>query len=116
MSTISKGYVVILNADNTEGRGPLYPGPVCVLRETAERLAERAGVQGSPANIEECDIISDGRWSYGPVKITDPSAEDIRKSAEREKAQLLEEKRILVLEKAKELGLTEEEIKLLSTP
>ena len=101
------GFVVWLNRDNTEGRGPLYPGSICSTKATAIRLAERKGVQGSNADVNPCELFRINNQWYGPVFIKQPSPEDVV-------AQAKIDERAAIVQIALEAGLSEEEIQILA--
>jgi len=75
-------YMVWLNKDNTEGRGPLYPGAVCEHESTALRMAKGAGVMGGTATVDTVEAIYidasnvHTKW-YAPVNIIPPSKSDL---------------------------------------
>lgn len=113
---VVKVYVVYTNSDLTEGRGYNYPIYTCLSKTTAKRLASKRGVMGSDADvIESIAIKLDGRKHrfLSDVQVTLPSStdeeEDKKLQQLKEKAKLAE----LVMEKAKSLGLSDEEIKTL---
>lgn len=101
-------YIVWTNTDLTEGRGREYPLATCELRTTAVRLGARKYVQGSDCNITEITLYRHhGRW-YGPVNVQSPTPED-------EELDRIQKKKDAAIEKARALGLTEEEINLLNS-
>lgn len=103
MSTIIPAYAVYVNSDLTEGRGTDYPLYVCRFESTAIRLAKGKDVQGTNGSVKPVDVeFKNGRY-YGPIRLIEPTYTD--KTQEK----LLEEKRLAV-EKAKKLGLTDEEL------
>jgi len=99
-------YVVIQNKDLTEGRGPLYPGRVCELRETAVRLSKGKDVQGTDCAIEEslAVFMEDVGW-LARVVITPPTREDTR---EHQKQEL----RNSAIERMKEAGISADDIRI----
>lgn len=108
-----KAFVVWINTDLTEGRGMQVPVAVCRTEATALRLAHGADVQGSNGTVHETILLKEkGDW-YGPVRIIEPnSADEITERAlarERE----ARAKKMEVLNRAKALGLTDEEIEVL---
>lgn len=106
MSDIQKVWVAYSNTDCTEGRGMDVPIAVCKMEVTAKRLARGRYVQGSDGPVRPMNLIQvDGNW-YAPtalVNVIEPTKEDL---AVHEAA----ERRRVVLEKAKSLGLTDEDI------
>jgi len=103
-----KVWVAWTNTDRNEGRGSEIPLAVCETRTTAERIGKAGGVQGHDCKVtEETAIKVDNRWLVPViVGIQEATDEDIRK----EKA----EKRLsATLKKAKDAGLSREEIEIL---
>jgi hypothetical protein len=107
-------YVAFINSDLTEGRGISIPLAVCQTKTTAVRLGKGKNVQGSNAVVKPIDLIEitekgNAKW-YAPVKeclnIVTPSKQDLALEKERIK-------REKITQRAKELGLTEDEIKIL---
>lgn len=100
-------WVVWQNTDLTEGRGYEVPIRVCATKATALRLAKKQGVMGSDASVSlfKAELI-EGSWC-APVVIVEATKAD----------QAAEESRIQfesVLEKAKALGLTPEELQIIA--
>lgn len=99
-------FAVIGNTDCTEGRGRLFVKKYCETMATAIRLGRKGYVQGGDCPIEKRTLFKpdgDHRW-YGPVGVEEPDNADVK---------LQEQLDIqnTVLEKAKSLGLSDEEIK-----
>ena len=118
-STTMTGYVVWTNTDLTEGRGSEYPLAICDTLSTAKRLAKGKYAQGTDCSVTENTLyrIKTGphgfyHW-FGPVRIIEPSKEDLEKEDFLREQKEKKEKRDIVLEKARVLGLTDEEIKVL---
>ena len=103
-----EAWVVWINTDLTEGRGVLQPRHVCRNEATAVRLARGADVQGCNARVkmEWLTRGKDGIWC-GPVAIVEPTPED-------EAAELRIGQRRAALRKAKQAGLTDEDIAALA--
>lgn len=103
-------YVTLQNTDLTEGRGRQRPLAISRNKETALRIGRGKDVQGSDCSVEAIKIyrMSGFGWRqyYGPITLTEPNKQDIKN----EEIRLA---RKAVLRKAKELGLTDEEIALL---
>lgn len=108
-----EAFAVYTNTDLTEGRGLQYPLYVCEYESSAIRLAKGRGVQGSNATIHRVEILNHNNMLYGPVKLVRPDEEDLRVQNEIDKQRRIQEQKNAVLEKAKQLGLTEDEIKVL---
>lgn len=102
-------YVVWTNTDCTEGRGRQIPIAYADSLTTAQRLAEKRGVQGSNAAVHEFEAIKHGGNWCAPVVIEQPTPAD-------EKADEARAKKRAALEKAKALGLTEAELAALRLP
>jgi len=107
-------YVAYVNSDLTEGRGYNKPLHVCKIKPTAIRLGKGANVQGSDAVVKPVELIEimenhEAKW-YAPVneclEIISPTFQD--KKIEKEN-----KRKERIIQKAKDLGLTEKEIKLL---
>lgn len=81
---------------------------------TAKRLAKEACDQGCDAHIIESKAfqIFENRW-FSIVDIVGPSKEDLIAEKRFEEDCLILEKKNQVIAKARELGLTEEDIDLL---
>lgn len=104
--TKQDAWYVIGNTDNTEGRGRNVVLHACLTRATAIRLSHKKGVMGSDAHIEKGFIFTDNYTSYGKVYVENPSKADI---AYQDKIDANDS----LVEKAKQLGLSEEEIQAL---
>ena len=105
MSDVEKKiYLVKTNTDLTEGRGFQYPIAYCEILATAKRLAKGKGVMGSDANVVEYTCIKvNGEW-VAPFNLVTPSQEDVGK-------QKKIDARNEAIKKAKEAGLSDEDIK-----
>lgn len=102
-------YVAWSNSDLTEGRGWEIPLYICQLQSTAVRLGKKKYVQGGDCPVTKEEIIyHNGRW-LGPCVVEMPDKEDKLKQ---EAAETKEK----VLVRARILGLTEDEIRVLSKP
>jgi len=101
-----KAWVVEVNTDLNEGRGSNYVKHICDMEATAIRLAKGANVQGSNGHVREVELVWKSGW-WGPVHIVEPRHED-------KLAQPRLDARRAAYEKAKSLGLTEEEIRSLT--
>jgi hypothetical protein len=99
-------WAVFCNDDLTEGRGREYVKHFCRLEATAKRLAKRGYVQGTDCPVYPVKaLVLDGKHvlPMSLINIVEPNADDAR-------AQLVLEARNAALEKAKSLGLTDDEI------
>lgn len=111
-----KVWVVYTNTDLTEGRGADYPIFTCASESTALRLAKKRGVMGSDARVHESTVVrlSCNRGTYmSDVRITYPDTIDEIADKELKKSRDKIALKELAIEKAKALGLSEEDIKAL---
>ena len=99
-----KLWCAISNTDLTEGRGRPKIVGYSTCEATAQRIGQGKGVMGSNARVRQRSfyVDDDGQVFKRIGEITEPTEEDLRKND-----------RNRVVEKAKELGLTDDEIKLL---
>ena len=111
-----KIYLVETNTDLTEGRGTRYPIYHCKTRSTAERLSKNKGVMGTNAIVSEVSLFEhDGKkyiniWN---VHLINPSSEDLLKEEKHQQALRLAEEKSRAIQRAKELGLSDEDIEAL---
>lgn len=96
-------FVVYTNTDLTEGRGHQYPIAVCKVNATALRMAEKAYVMGSDAPVEKVELLRVGGQLYGPVRVIEPTQEDVSQQA---KADAMN----AAIKKAIDAGVSKEEI------
>lgn len=100
-------FVVWTNTDLTEGRGMQVPIAVCETRATARRIAKGEGVQGSDAEVRRSlAVMVENQW-MADVRIVGPTQDDI-------KEQRIIDAREAAIAKAKELGMTDEDLKILA--
>lgn len=103
----NRAFVAWTNSDLTEGKGWAIPLAVCLKKATAKRLGKKGGVQGCDCYVGANDIFwYNGQW-YGPIDLQYPTVEDDIEQEEYDK-------KTEAIQKAKKLGLTDEEIKSLS--
>ena len=102
------------NTDNTEGRGSEYTLGFCLLASTATRIAKGKGVMGTDAGVDEKFAYKIENTWYAPVIFAQPTPEDEKIEKLREIEYTIKQNKIKVLKKAKDLGLSEEEIKILN--
>ena len=119
-STTMTGYVVWTNTDLTEGRGSEYPLAICKTLSTAKRLAKDKYVMGTDCSITETTLyrIRDEHHSYdrwfGPVRIIEPSKEDLEKEKVIKEQEEKRERLNTIIKKVRDsMCLTDEEIKVL---
>lgn len=97
-------YVIWINDDLTEGRGVSRPYQVCESEFSAKRLAKGKGVMGSNAGVRKAFAIKvNGEW-LSVVKIITPNDENKKNDSD-------EIKKLAAVEKAREAGLTDDDIK-----
>lgn len=109
-ATTKTVYVAYTNTDCTEGRGYDVPIAVCEMEATAKRIAKKQYVQGSDGPVRSVDLVKIGDKWYAPsaaINIIKPSKDDVAVQAR------VDAKRD-ALEKAKALGLSEDDIKALA--
>lgn len=99
-----RAFIVWSNTDLTEGKGSEFPRCICELKSTALRLGRGQYVQGTDCRVTPVDLIYREKRYWGPVYVMPPSYED---EAE-EKRRIFRED---ALKKARELGLSDDEIK-----
>jgi len=100
-------WVVWSNTDLIEGRGRNYPLAVCALEATARRMGKKRYVQGANCPVEQVPVyIKDGR-TYGPVDKHQPTTDD-------RNHQKRVDKQNEVYTRAKQLGLSDEDLRILS--
>jgi hypothetical protein len=103
-------YTVWTNQDLTEGRGYEYPLAVCETESTARRLGKGRYVQGSDCRVTETTLfLVDHKW-YGPVAVTPPTKEDIAAEVKLQAAKAAAAAKLAAIDKARALGLSDEDI------
>jgi hypothetical protein len=108
MTNTKEAWIVEVNSDLTEGRGQRVVKAVCEIEATAMRIAHKADVQGSYGKVRRVELkrvdrVPAGHEWWGPVTIV-PATEADKAKQEQNKARRAVEK------KAREAGLTEEDI------
>lgn len=106
-------YAVWTNTDLTEGRGREYVQYLCEKRATALRKAKKNYVMGSDSRVTEVKLFNSGSGWYGPVNVLDPSCEDLAAEIKLEAEMKAQQAKEAAIVKAKDLGLTEDDIKAL---
>jgi hypothetical protein len=109
-------WAVYVNTDLTEGRGYQYPLYLCETKTTAQRMAKGKNVMGSDGDVIEVlayHVRDVGLLVPGSMtQIIPPSAEDRAAEA----AQQAKIRKIAACERARELGLSEQDIEALLRP
>ena len=106
-------WVVWVNTDLTEGRGHQIPMLVCESETTANRMAIGKDVQGSDGSVREFEaILHGGKWC-APVRIYQPTDDDRKADLKREQERLADQRRSEALQRARDIGLSEEDIQTL---
>lgn len=113
-------YIAWTNTDRTEGRGSNVPEAISLSEATAIRLGKGRSVQGSDCRITKDTAIRIFGKMYCPLtwasaKIVAPSKEDVIAEQKLAEKRAREEKRQQVLEHARSLGLSDDDIALLSS-
>ncbi len=101
-----EAWAVLVNTDLTEGRGRQYVKHICEMEATAVRKAHKADVQGSNGTVVRLSLVKRNNTWFGPVEIEHPTADD-------QKSQLVIDAKRSAEQKARSLGLTEEELAML---
>ncbi len=84
-------------------RGRSSPSPYAACEATAIRLGKKKYVQGSDCPVSQEELIRVGSRWYGPVDVKPPTRED-------DAAQVIIDARTAARDKAKPLGMTDEEL------
>lgn len=109
-------FVVWTNTDLTEGRGAEYAYAICRLEATAKRHAKGNYVMGTDCNITKEKMYRIGKRWYFPGGYEDLGTDEDKREEDRlvkeREAKMRREK---VLDKARALGLTDEDIATLKT-
>jgi hypothetical protein len=108
-------YAVWTNTDLTEGRGREYVEYLCEKRATALRKAKRNYVMGTDSRVTEEKLFNSGSGWYGPVRVIEPSQEDLRVEEQLVAEQKAKDAKQAAITKAKQLGLSDEDIKALNS-
>ena len=109
-----KLFLVITNTDLTEGRGFNVPIHVCNLESTALRLAKKAGVMGSNAEVKGCETVCVEGREYlllDYVSIKTPTSDDLKDQVIIDGINDKKSKRIAAIEAARALGMSEDQLK-----
>ena len=101
-------WVVWTNTDLTEGRGRQIPLVSCKVKATADRCSKNKGVMGSDATVKKGKAINYKGNFYIMGSIQNPTDNDMA-------AELKRQEKERALSKAKSLGLSDKEIKSLTT-
>ncbi len=110
---VKRAYAVTNNTDCTEGRGYEYTMAVCEAKATAIRKGKKNYIQGSDCPIHEVKVYLIGNCWYIPMDPVSPTKEDSEAELIIQAEDLKRQKIQSVLEKAKLLGLSDEELTLL---
>ena len=98
-----KAWAVIGNTDLTEGRGSSFVISFHWCEASAIRAGKKKYVMGSNCPIDVVTLYKKGHQWYGPINVESPSKDDEKTQAEMDRVNA-------VLEKAKALGITSEEL------
>ena len=116
MNNDKKVYIVMNNTDRTEGRGEEYVYAVTELLATAERVAKDNYVQGTDCPIREEEVVIFNGKPYlhiNKVAFVLPTGMDFAEEELKIKKMKKDRELQEILKKAKSLGLTENDIKVL---
>jgi hypothetical protein len=108
-------WAVWTNSDLTEGRGTQYVKHYCSLEATARRLAKGGYVMGTDCPLSQTQLFYiEGNW-YAPGPLVNTgSIEDLHEEEKIKAKREAENRKKQALDRARELGMTEEEIAALS--
>lgn len=107
---IRTAYAVYSNTDLNEGRGSEYLFAICKTKITAERLGDGNYVAGTDCPVREVDVFEYMGMTYGPVFIHQPTQTDIHLQEQKKKCEEAERKKLAAVERARNLGLSEEDL------
>lgn len=97
-------WIAWVNSDGTEGKGFEYPFAISESRACAVRMGRKQDVQGTDATVQSFEAVNlYGHW-LAPFWLEMPTREDEYMDKQLEAAEA-------AAKKAKELGLTEDEIR-----
>jgi hypothetical protein len=104
-------WAVWTNTDLTEGRGIEFVKHYCETEATARRLARGGYVQGSDCRITaERMFYRDGAWYAPGPNVVRPTREDQLAEELLQEQRDREQRRQQAIERAKALGLSEEDL------
>lgn len=106
-------YAVWTNTDLTEGRGREYVQYLCEKKSTALRKAKKNYVMGTDSRVTEEVLFNAGRGWYGPVRVIEPSREDLQVEEQLTAEAKAKADKEAAITKAKSLGLSDADIKAL---
>lgn len=107
-------WAVWTNTDLTEGRGVEYVEFICQKEATARRLAKNNYVQGADSLVQKRKAYKiDGYWYYSGIRLIRPSSEDLEEESRLENLRKMEIAKSSILEKIRQLGVSDQEIKIL---
>ena len=116
MSDTKTIYVAYTNTDCTEGRGQEIAFAVSECESTVIRLGSKRYIQGSNCPIEQRQAVKiENRW-YVPmdcVPFQQPTIDDRKHEARLIAEKELKAKKDEALQRAKDLGLSAEDLKIL---
>lgn len=103
---VNPGYVGVVNSDTTEGRGFEVYEVHSFAPIVAKDAVRGKSVQGSDGYVIEVPFVMiNGKW-YGPINLSYPDEEQKARGL----AEIERQERI---QKAKDLGLTDEDIEII---
>lgn len=103
-------YITLSNTDLTEGRGYEFPLCICEKEATAIRRGKGQYVQGGDCRVTSFESTQkDGKW-LAPYYLVPPTREDEDKQKQIDMNRQRIAARDAAIEKAKSLGLSEDDI------
>lgn len=110
-----KVYAIWTNQDLTEGRGQEYVKSYAEMESTARRLAKKNYVQGTDCPItEETFLFQEGQWYAPGPRLEAATPEDIEEEKKKSEDRLKARRFDAAWRKAMQVGLTEEDLDILS--
>lgn len=106
---MEKIYLVVSNSDLTEGRGRPINLAYCASQATAKRLSKKKGVMGSDAEVRAYDVLFLDGKPVIPLSLLTIEFATKEDEAEQKRIESVDS----VIRKAKEAGITEDELIIL---
>lgn len=113
MNFVKTAYAVWTNTNLTGGRGTEYIKTICEKQATAIRIAKKGYIMGDNCPISKVEIFAKEHTLYGPVHIIAPTIEDLQIEEQLVKVAKAASAKQAAIEKAKLLGLSEDDINAL---
>ena len=110
-----KIFITYSTDDKSEGRTAPWPWLISESQTTAKRLGKKKYIQGSDSPVEEDIAVKINNTWYAPCRIIQPNNDDSKQDKIIEQKQALLDRQNLAIERAKELGLSAEDVEILTT-